>query len=212
MHPEPFYALGTPRQIVLRESIRCLHYHARIFELMGMGCESIIVLHGGGVYGDKSATMRRWITRFNALPIGIKRRIAIENDERAYSIEDILTLSRSVEKYGDVKGIYRIPVILDTHHYFLYNLTLLKKKDNGEQVLGQPSLKEVIPLIVQSWQCRPKFHVSDEKPNSRFGAHDDYVKEIPKELLALKDVDIMVEAKMKEQAVLLLRKKYKYLT
>ena len=32
--------------------------------LMGMGADSVIVVHGGGVYGDKEKTKERWCKQF----------------------------------------------------------------------------------------------------------------------------------------------------
>jgi len=59
----------------------------------------------------------------------------------------------------------------------------------------------------------PKFHVSEQKPDSREGAHSEYVESIPTYLLEIPEkfnvsCYIMVEAKMKEKAVMKLFDKY----
>ena len=55
---------------------------------------------------------------------------------------------------------------------------------------------------------RPKFHISEQAIDKKKGAHSDYVETIPNYLLSLPDIDIMIEAKAKEQAVLYLYGKY----
>ena len=69
--------------------------------------------------------------------------------------------------------------------------------------------------VVDTWRRRnikPKFHIS-EQGAGRVGHHSDYIEVIPDYLLAIPkkydcDIDIMIEAKMKEQAILKLYKKY----
>jgi UV DNA damage endonuclease len=198
MHPEPFYSFGSPNPTMIRECKRMLYFHNKFLDMIGLD-DSVIVLHGGGTYGNKKTTMQRWIKNFNATPRQLTRRVVIENDERSYSIADILSISGSVK--------FHIPVVLDFHHYYLYNQTILRI--SAPALLKQPDIEEVIPMVLRTWTTVPKFHISDPRPGARFGAHDDYVKKIPPILLKLARVDVMVEAKMKEQATLRLMKKYK---
>ena len=66
-----------------------------------------------------------------------------------------------------------------------------------------------IPDILASWKRReikPKFHVS-EQGSGRTGHHSDFIEEIPQYLLEIPkkygvEIDIMIEAKMKEQAIM----------
>lgn len=213
MHPDPFYSIGALDKNMLREARRNLYFHALFMEKMGLDKNSVIILHGGGIYGNKFTTMQRWVKKFNKLSQNIKERISIENDEKIFSIFDIMILSKSVEKFEGSAKIYKIPIVFDIFHYFLYNQTLLKKRAGGELILKQPELDEIIPFIINSWNERiPKMHISEYRENSRFGAHGDYVSKIPKQILNITkicDLDIMVEAKMKELAALKLIKKYK---
>ena len=72
-----------------------------------------------------------------------------------------------------------------------------------------------IPQILETWKKRgikPKFHVS-EQGAGRCGHHSDYIEVIPDYLLEIPEkynthIDIMIEAKMKEQAVFKLYAKY----
>ena len=54
--------------IYFERTVKDLKYHADVLDIMGMGKDSVIVIHGGGVYGDKEKTIDRWINNFNKLP------------------------------------------------------------------------------------------------------------------------------------------------
>ena len=84
------------------------------------------------------------------------------------------------------------------------------------QTFAEPSV--YMPLVLQTWINRgikPKFHVS-EQGSGRTGHHSDYIEVIPDYLLEIPekygmDIDIMIEAKMKEQAIFKLYTKYPFL-
>lgn len=202
-HPDQFVILsGSPA--VVRNSIRTLWMHAAIFDIMGMGMDSVMIIHGGGTYGDKAGTMRRWVKVFDTLPIEIKRRLVIENDERSYNILDVMKISQLVKPWFGVDMTYKIPIVLDIFHYACYE----------QNFPGQQSpVTEIMHAIVSSWRGRRvKMHISEQKRGSPLGSHSDFVKQIPSVLLKFPklygNLDLMVEAKMKEQAVFLLRDKY----
>ncbi len=63
---------------------------------------------------------------------------------------------------------------------------------------------------------RPKFHISEQKIGARLGSHSDYITTIPDYYLEIPhkygvNVDIMVEAKAKDEAILQLYVKYPFL-
>ena len=74
---------------------------------------------------------------------------------------------------------------------------------------------EYILSILETWTRRgikPKFHVS-EQGSGRRGHHSNYIETIPNYLMEIPEkykinIDIMIEAKMKEQAIFKLYKKY----
>ena len=74
---------------------------------------------------------------------------------------------------------------------------------------------EYMADILETWTKRgikPKFHIS-EQGTGKIGHHSDYVEVIPDYLLEIPEkynikIDIMIEAKMKEQAILKLHEKY----
>ena len=75
--------------------------------------------------------------------------------------------------------------------------------------------REYISDILDTWKRRkikPKFHVS-EQGSGRIGHHSDFVETIPDYLLEIpkkykQHIDIMIEAKKKEQAIIKLYEKY----
>jgi len=123
--------------------------------------------------------------------------LVLENCEKCYSIEDCLRIS----------NIINIPVVFDTHHYNCY------KELHPNEIIKYPS--EYVPYILESWKRRnikPKFHIS-EQGCGRIGHHSDFIETIPDYLLEIPykynvDIDIMIEAKMKEQAIFKLYNKY----
>lgn len=229
-HPGQYVVLGSPDPQIVINSIRDLWWHTKVMDIMELPLDSVINIHGGGLYGDKEAAIWRWVHTFNKLPVPIKRRLVIENDEESYSIEDVLEISRRVKwEKGMVPNInspYRIPVTFDIFHYYCYNKTLLrrylKKKATFEkqsinselaELEEQRTVKELLPEVTSTWGSRrPKMHISEQLKEGPLGAHSDYIKKIPEDMLKFSKkvgFDLMIEAKAKEAAVLKLAKKYK---
>ena len=214
MHPGQYNVIGTPRRDVFEATVKDLAQHAYVLDTMNVdSSEGILCIHGGGVYGDKSSTMHRWADQFDELPSNVKQRIAIENCEKGYSIDNCLELSEACN----------IPVILDTHHYDCYSLyhpdEYVSPIDGSED--------SVMPYIVESWSrrrstqsgsVRPLFHISDPKDLDRsnkqqYCAHHQYISRVPECLMRLvkedivQGIDIEVEAKAKEDAIFALLSK-----
>ena len=196
-HPGQFNVLGTPRAKVLKQTILDLQYHADVLDLMEMGKDSVMVIHGGGVYGDMVATKERWIKNYNDLPENVKNRLVLENCEKSYSIIDCLEIS---DRCG-------VPVVFDTHHFECHKL--LHPDVDFEDA------SYYIPLILETWKrkgIKPKFHVS-EQGDGKIGKHSDYIEILPEYLLEIPEkygvhIDIMIEAKMKELSIEKLYEKY----
>ena len=199
-HPGQFNVLGSPHENVLLNTITGLDYHASVLDLMGMDQNSVMVIHGGGTYGNKPETIKRWCRNYNTLPIHIKRRLVLENCERCFSVADCLEISKHTG----------VPVIFDTHHYTCYNIL------HPDETLKPPEY--YIPDILESFkrrQIKPKFHIS-EQGSGKVGHHSDYVEVIPDYLLEIPEkynthIDIMIEAKMKEKSIKHLYEKYPFL-
>ena len=199
-HPGQYNVIGTPSERTFKQTMCDLKYHADVLDHMGLDENSVMVIHGGGVYNNKLETMERWCEQYKLLPENVRRRLVLENCERCFSIEDCLYISEKVN----------IPVVFDTHHYTCYN------KLHPDETPLYP--EEYIPEILETWHKRgikPKFHVS-EQGDGRLGHHSGYVEIIPPYLLEIPEIygvniDIMIEAKMKEQAIFKLYKKYPHL-
>ena len=191
MHLGQHTVLPSPDPVVVAAASRDLAYHARFLDVLGVDGTHKIVIHGGGVYGDKAAAIERWVARCSALPDNVRARLVIENDERLYRIEDALTLS---ERTG-------APVVFDVFHH-----RVLAGDD--------PDLSSTLRRAFATWVPRrdgvPKIHYSSRAPGRRPGAHAEYIdaEEFRAFLeFAPRDIafDCMLEAKAKDRALLTLR-------
>lgn len=199
-HPGQYNCLGSPNNHVIEHTICDLNYHASILDYMELDQNSVMVIHGGGLYGNKESTIDRWCENYNKLPYNIKKRLVLENCEKIFSITDCLEVNKKIN----------IPIVFDTHHFDCY------KKLHPNEEFNEPDY--YIPFILDTWKSKnikPKFHIS-EQGSGKIGHHSDYIETIPQYILDIPekfniDIDIMVEAKMKEKAIFKLYQKYPYL-
>lgn len=201
MHPGQYNQLATPNPDTLAKTFQDLSVHADILDYMGVPpAEGIIIIHGGGTYGDKPAAIERWVKNFKALPAAVRRRLVIENDEKSYNVQDVLLIS---QKTG-------IPVVFDMFHHQCY----MRLHPDHTQL----SYEEAFRLAVETWvgrSTRPVMHISEQYYHSQVGTHSNYINGgLPEWLMRAVHnskrvgwiLDLEVEAKMKEQAILRLRK------
>lgn len=203
MHPGQFNQVGAISPTVFQKTIEELSHHASILEAMGIDHNGVLIVHGGGMYGDKTKTMERWIDNYFRLPECVQKRLVIENCEKCYNLEDVLYISQQVSARGGT-----LPVVFDNHHYICYN-----KLHPSETV--RP-ITDLIPEVLKTWgDRRPVMHIS-EQGSGRCGHHSDYITEIPEYFLEIPQkykvsFDLEVEAKAKEQAIFRLYSKYPFL-
>jgi UV DNA damage endonuclease len=194
-HPDHFAQLGSPRPDIIDQTIRDLNIHAEILGYLGYTPElgSVMVIHGGGTYGDKAAALARFERNFDDLSTHIKQFIVLENDEWQYSVMDLLPLCERKN----------IPLVIDFFHHEIGHSHLFDIFD-----------EELLERIIAIWRRRgikPKCHWSNQKKDARKGTHDDYIDHIPQKILnfCIKyGVDIMCECKMKERCALRLLNKH----
>jgi len=204
-HPGQYTRLNPLDDNILLNSKRDLHLHCTLLDMMGMGPDSICVIHGGGLYDNKEESEARWIRNYKRLPAYIRHRIALENDEECYSIEDVLRMSEAV--FRDTRE--RLPIVFDLFHYICYNDMLRKK---GLQPLPKAAI--FMPRVIASWGRRTvKMHYSEQKPHASIGSHSTYVSSLPPLILNFTkkyghSLDVMIEAKANERATLRLKKMY----
>lgn len=204
MHPGQYNCLGSPNDNVVKNTINELIYHCFILDNLtdNNNKDSVMVIHGGGVYKNKEETIKRFIKNFRKLPENVQNRLVLENCEKSYSIEDCLFINKLINKQLNTK---LLPICFDTHHFECYQLLHPDYKPKP--------IDKLIPKILRTWgNIRPKFHIS-EQGTGKIGHHSDYIDKIPDYLLEIPDkynikIDIMIEAKMKEHAILKLYKKY----
>lgn len=62
-----------------------------MLDRMGIGKEGVMIIHGGGIFGDKESAMKRFRENYtNLLSDRIKERLVLENDEICYNADDLL--------------------------------------------------------------------------------------------------------------------------
>ncbi|KIJ18576.1 hypothetical protein PAXINDRAFT_110020 [Paxillus involutus ATCC 200175] len=190
-HPGQFTQLGSPREAVVRSSIRELKYHAEMLDFMGVDQDGVMIIHGGGVYGDKEAALARMkkVIR-DDLPPDVRARLVLENDELCYNAADLLPICTELG----------IPLVFDYHHDML----------NPSPKLPPSAIMEQANEIFRRRGIKPKQHYSEPRDGAvgvmELRAHSDRCKSLPKGLPD--DMDLMIEAKDKEQAVLHLYRIY----
>ena len=187
-HPGPFVVLTSPKEDVVKNAIADLELHGKVFDMMGLSKTPYnkINIHCNGVYGDKKSAMDRFCENFQRLSKSVTGRLTIENDDKAtmYSVKDLMYIH---EKIG-------IPIVFDYHHH----------KFNT----GGLSEEEALKLAASTWpkDIKPIVHYSESKSlhenNSKLKpqAHSDYINKLPN-LYGI-EVDVVVEAKQKELAIL----------
>ncbi|KAJ3759358.1 UV-endonuclease UvdE-domain-containing protein [Lentinula raphanica] len=194
-HPGQFTQLGSPKPGVIESSVRELEYHCQMLGLMGVGKDGVTILHGGGVYDDKSAAIERIKNTIReVLPQHCRDRLVLENDELCYNADDLLPICEELD----------VPLVFDYHHDSL----------NPSSIPPAEIIKRTNAIFARRG-IRPKQHLSDPRPGAvtimERRAHADRCERLPDELeqegVAI-DVDLMIEAKDKEQAVLQLYRIY----
>ena len=187
-HPGPFNVLTSPHEKVVQNTITDLEIHGKIFDMLRLEHSPYnkLNIHCNGVYGDKKSAMDRFCENFKRLSPSVQSRLTVENDDKAsmYSVKDLMYIH---EKIG-------IPIVFDYHHH----------KFNT----GGLTEEQALSLAVSTWPdgITPIVHYSESKAlheeNDKLKpqAHSDYINELPNTYGL--DVDIMVEAKAKELAIL----------
>lgn len=192
MHPGQFDVLCSPREDVVRKTLKDLNQHCQIMDLMGLDQTHTypINIHIGGTYGDKPAAADRFCENYQKLDKSVHNRLVVENDDKAtqYSVADLYDLF-----FLNICT----PITFDYHHH-RFNT-------------GGLSEAEALYLAASTWPGIPLTHYSScrrtfEEPTTNARAHADYVYE--KINTYDRTFDIEVEAKAKDLAVLRYRENH----
>ena len=191
-HPGPFNVLGSPNDDVVRRTIIDLELHGKIFDLMGLSKTPFnkINIHCIGAYGDKVETMKRFCRKFDMLSDSVKSRLTVENDDKAsmYSVKDLMQIHNTIG----------IPIVFDYHHHKFCTGDLVEE---DALRLATSTWGTVTPVVHYSES--KALHENDSKIKPQ--AHSDYIDTLPNTYGL--DVDIMLETKQKELALLKVIKK-----
>ena len=182
-HPDQFIVLNSPDPSVVSRSVADLVYQSQVAEWVGA---DVINIHGGGVYQDKPSALGRLKQVITGLPVNVRSRLTIENDDRSYTPRDLLPVCRETG----------IPLVYDVHHH--------RCLPDGLDVV------DATRQAIQTWNREPLFHISSpingwDGPDTR--KHHDYIdiNDFPDAWKQM-DITVEVEAKAKEVAVLRLMK------
>jgi UV DNA damage endonuclease len=187
-HPGPFNVLVSPNESVVLKTLADLELHGKIFDMMGLSKTPYnnINIHCNGVYGDKKSALDRFIKNFQRLSKSVQKRLTIENDDKAsmYSVKDLMY----------VHNVIGIPIVFDYHHH--------------QFCTGDLSEEQALKLAATTWpkDIKQEVHYSESKalhennPKEKPQAHSLYINSLPNTYGL--DLDIMVEAKAKELAIL----------
>jgi UV DNA damage endonuclease len=184
VHPGQYIRLTAAASEVVRQGVAELARHAELFDLMGLDASHKVQIHTGTHAGHIEGAIDRFAAAWDALPEHVRARLAIENDERQFSLADNLA----------VHARTGVPLVFDTFHHSLYN--------NGE------SLEEALDRVLPTWRGNGPAMIdySTQDPRKNAGAHaasidpDDFARMYP--LLAGRDVDVILEIKDKERSAL----------
>jgi len=206
-HPGQYTVLNSEDARIQRLAVEELEVQAELFDGMGLGPESVIILHVGGAAGGLQAAGDRFVAGFEQLSEAARGRIVVENDDRTFALGDVLGLSQRIGR----------PVVWDILHHHC---------NDPERIPD----REALQLALGTWPDRvlPKIHYStpktavEEKAKKvgrrverslvlpQLRAHADVIDPIAFEhfvtdTAAGLDFDVLLEAKAKDLALLRLR-------
>jgi UV DNA damage endonuclease len=186
MHPDQFVLLNALDEKIVESSVRELDYHVRVLDLMELPVSAKVQIHVGGVYGDKPASLRRFVAQHRGLPRAIRRRLVVENDDRSYTVTDCLEVNR----------LTGAPVLFDVFHH--------KLNSSGGTV------REALRACASTWRRHDgplMVDYSSQEPGERRGRHAEHIA--PRDFRRFLadacgvECDVMLEIKDKEKSALL---------
>lgn len=180
--------------------MRDLAYHDELLSLLRLppqqDRDAVMILHMGGMFGSKPETLDRFRENYAKLSPSIKNRLVLENDDMSWNVHDLLPICQEMN----------IPMVLDYHHH---NIIFEAEKIRE----GTKDIMELYPAIRETWTKKgitQKMHYSEQTPpaitRTQRRKHSPRVATLPP---CADDMDLMIEAKDKEQAVFELMRTFK---
>ena len=195
MHPGPFNCLGSPNESVIANTIKDMELHGLLLDAINAprSPHAKINIHVGGAYGEHEDTMDRFCRNVERLSESVRSRLTVENDDRP----NLFSIS---QLYRGIWQRTEIPIVFDSLHYEYGPADCPKSDALDLAVSTWPD--GVVPVCHHS--SSRKLH---EDATCRMAkAHADYIYE-PFECGA-HTVDVMLETKAKEAALLQYRKQF----
>ena len=182
MHPGQYTVLNSPDEGVVERAILDLSYHSRFLDSLGVDTKNKIILHVGGVYGNKEKAINDFCSNYRYLSEAVKQRLVIENDDKSYHIKDVLTISNRIGT----------PVVFDN----LHNITNPSEENYSQQFWVKECGK-----TWKSGDGPQKIHYSQQNPDKKQGSHSENIR-IEEFLQFMNEInednlDVMLEVKDK---------------
>lgn len=186
-HPDQFNVINSTRESVIQSTLVNLNNSVDIFELLNYELGKMVI-HIGSSQGGKEESIKRFIRNFNNFPRRIQERLILENDDKVFTAKDVLQICKNL----------KVPMVLDIHHH--------NCKNEGEYI------GDLLEEIFNTWNeeiLPPKLHFSTPKEFENDRKHADYIDadgfasfiQLVKSKVD-RDIDIMIEAKKKDKALL----------
>ncbi|WP_298461894.1 UV DNA damage repair endonuclease UvsE [uncultured Cellulomonas sp.] len=203
-HPGQYTVLNSADPVLTGKSAADLEQDTALLDALGQGPEGAVVVHVGGLYGDRPSALDRWARAYERLSDRARARLALENDDGPFGVADVLELHRRTG----------VRIAYDHHHH----------RTSVESVTLPPA--QALADTYRTWApgVRPKVHLSsprvdlevaERKPagsrriervpvTPRLTPHADFIA--PWDLVDLLrsapgPLDVMLEAKAKDLAV-----------
>lgn len=195
-HPGEFCVLNSIHSDVVSNSIDILNYHYNLLKYFSIDLK-LLILHIGSLAFGKENSIDRFCCNFKRLDLDLQKCIAIENDDRLFNVDDCIEIYNRLD----------VPIVFDYHHHICNK--------------GKLDFDEFIKIIFMSWKGDiPKIHFSSPKSkiNKEKRFHNDYINSdafiqfIELVKVYNQDIDIMIEAKKKDEALFRLVRELKYKT
>lgn len=203
-HPGQYTVINSADADLVARASADLEMDTALLDALGQGPEAAVVVHVGGLYGDRPSALDRWARAYERLSEQARARLALENDDGPFGVTDVLKLHRRTG----------VRIAYDHHHH----------RTSPESVEVPPA--EALRAAYATWPAdvRPKVHlssprldleISERRPagtrrvervpvTPRLTPHADFVS--PWDLVDLLraapgPLDVMLEAKAKDLAV-----------
>lgn len=206
-HPSQYIVLNSDVPSVAAAAVRDVELQAAILDAMGLGPEAVVVLHVGGASGGFGAALDRWEVGWERLSDRARERLVVENDDRTFGLCHVLELHRRTG----------VKVVWDILHHHCNDPDGIPDREALERALATwpegvtPKIHYSTPKTAMEEKRRKvgrRVERSWVLPQLR--AHADVIDPIAfehflRETAAGLELDVMLEAKAKDLALLRLR-------